>query len=98
MAASDKGSTAQGAVEASEKYDVADEFYTEGVARLQEGDYAEASNCLSQSLQAKSELFGENSLEAALVSVKYGLALLESFRAQRSERDAEPVCLRSPCA
>jgi hypothetical protein len=81
------------ALETSERSALADDLYSEGVARLREGDFAEASHCLSQSLQAKAELFGDNSLEAAMVCVKYGLALLECIRVQRSEGDAaEPVC------
>ena len=75
---------------------VADELYAEGVDALIDGDYFDASNSLSQCLQAKASLFGEDSLEAALVAVKYGSALLACLRARRDDGELahEQVCLR----
>ena len=59
---------------------LADDLFEEGVDALDEGAFVEASDVLSQCVQAKAAVFGDESVEAAVVAVKYGAALLGCAR------------------
>jgi hypothetical protein len=60
---------------------MAEQLFEDGVDALKEGEYVESSDLLSQCLQMKAARFGDESLEAALVCVKYGASLLGCARA-----------------
>lgn len=52
----------------------------EGVEALEEDNFVEAADLLSQCLEATVAVSGEQSVEAALVCIKYGTALLGCAR------------------
>lgn len=82
---------------------LAEQLFEDGIEALDEGSFVEASDLLSQALQMKAASTGDESVEAALVCIKYGAALLGCARLTGTDvlgglakvRSSEPV-LRMP--
>jgi hypothetical protein len=59
---------------------VAGQLFEEGVEALDEDSFVDASNLFSQCLQVTASKSGDDSVQAALVCVKYGASLLGCAR------------------
>jgi hypothetical protein len=73
--------TSEGAAQAeADAFVLAEQFFADGVEALEQNEFVEAADYLSQCLQFHAERSGDTSAEAAAVAVKYAAALLGCAR------------------